>query len=92
MSKRREAIGRTVADMLEIPRDLVFDLPRVTLVGRNELHIENHRGVIEFNPDRMRINLSRGYMEIEGQGLEIDALMPEEISIRGEIYSLKYMD
>lgn len=92
MSTRRENMGRVVADLLEIPRDLVFDLPLVTVVGKNELHIENHRGIIEFNPDRIRINLSRGYLEIEGQNLEIGSLMAEEISISGEIFSLKYLD
>lgn len=92
MSKRREVISRAVADLLEIPKDLALDLPRITLVGKGELYIENHRGIIEYSLERLRVNLSRGYIEIEGQGLEISALMPDELAIVGEIRSLRYMD
>lgn len=92
MSKRREVISRAVADLLEIPKDLALDLPRITLVGKGELFIENHRGIIEYSLERLRVNLSRGYIEIEGQGLEISALMPDELAIVGEIRSLRYMD
>ncbi len=92
MNKRREAISKAMADLLEIPRDLVLDLPKLTIVGRNELYLENHRGIIEYNLNRVRINLSRGYLEIDGDDLEIKALMAEEMSICGQIHTVKYMD
>lgn len=92
MDKRREAISKAVADFLEIPRDLVLDLPKITITGRNELYIQNHHGIIEYNPGLLRINISRGFLEIEGKNLEIKALMPEEMNICGEIFSLKYLD
>lgn len=92
MDKRREALSKIMADFLEIPRDLVLDLPKVTIVGRNELYLENHRGIIEYSLTRTRINLSRGYLEIEGDNLEIKALLPDELSVWGEIKSVKYVD
>lgn len=90
MEKKRETINRVLADFLEIPRDLVLDIPKLTLIGRNELYLENHRGIIEYTLNRMRINLSRGFLEIEGEDLEIKALMPEELSITGYIRAIKY--
>lgn len=92
MEKRREAISKAMADFLEIPKDLVLDLPKVTVIGRNEVYLENHRGIIEYTLKRMRINLSRGFLEIEGDNLEIKALMPDEINIYGNIKSIKYQD
>lgn len=92
MDKRREAINRAMADFLEIPRDLVLDLPKVTIIGTTELYLENHRGIIEYNLDRLRVNLSRGFLEIEGENLEIRALLTDEMSISGEIRSIKYLD
>ena len=44
MENRKDTIRQAVAEFLDIPKDLVLDLPKVTLVGRNELYIENHRG------------------------------------------------
>ncbi|HBQ86846.1 MAG TPA: sporulation protein YqfC [Syntrophomonas sp.] len=92
MEKRREMFGKAMADFLEIPKDLVMDIPKVTVIGRNELYLENHRGIIEYSLTRVRINLSRGFIEIEGQNLEIKALLPEELSLYGDIKSVKYVD
>lgn len=92
MENRREAFNKAVADFLEIPRDLVLDIPKLTLVGRNELYLENHRGIIQYNSRLLRLNLSRGFLEIEGQDLEIRALMPEELHVTGEIISVRFRD
>jgi len=91
MDRRREAI-KAVTDFLEIPGDLVLDLPKVIVIGRTEIYLENHRGIIEYDLNRLRVNLSRGFLEIEGDNLEIKALMPDEMSITGKIHSIKYFD
>ncbi len=92
MESKRETISRAMADFLEIPADLVLDLPRLTITGRNELYLENHKGIIEYSTERMRINLSRGYLEVNGEKLEIQALMPDEMRVIGEISSVRYLD
>ncbi|MBO8159140.1 sporulation protein YqfC [Thermosyntropha sp.] len=92
MSKRREVINKIMTDIFEIPKDLVLDLPKITIIGRNELYLENHRGIIEYNLNRLRINLVRGFLEIEGKDLMIKALLAEEMSIVGEFYVIRFMD
>ncbi len=92
MEKRKEVISKVVADFLEIPKDLVLDLPKVTVIGKNELYLENHKGIIEYDLNRLRVNLSRGFLEVEGKGLEISILMPEEMKIIGEITLIRYLD
>ncbi|MGS0765079.1 sporulation protein YqfC [Syntrophomonas curvata] len=92
MEKRKDVIRQAMAEFLDIPKDLVLDLPKVTVVGRNELYIENHRGIIEYNLNRLRVNLSRGFLEIEGSGLEIRALMADEMKVTGEVTAIRYLD
>ena len=92
MDKRREIISKAMADLLEIPADLVMDMPRLTVTGRNELYLENHKGIIEYTTERIRINLSRGFMEVVGDNLEIQALMPDEMKVWGDINTIKYLD
>jgi len=92
MNRRKETITKAMAEFLEIPKDLVLDLPKITIIGRNEIYLENHRGIIEYLPNRLRINLSRGFIEIEGTDLEIKALMADEISINGLVHSVRYHD
>ncbi len=92
MEKRKEAFNRAMAELLEIPKDLVLDVPKVTLIGQNELYLENHRGIIEYRTDLLRLNISRGFIEIQGDDLEIKTLMPEELYITGVIHSILFRD
>lgn len=92
MDKRREIISKAMADLLEIPADLVMDMPRLTVTGRNEFYLENHKGIIEYTTERIRINLSRGFMEVIGDNLEIQALMPDEMKVWGDINTINYLD
>ncbi|MDR1616686.1 MAG: sporulation protein YqfC [Syntrophomonadaceae bacterium] len=89
---KKEIISQALGDLLEVPRDVALDLARVTIIGRNEILIENHRGVMEYGLRRIRISLSRGYMEIVGEGLELKALMSEEIKIIGMINVVEYIE
>jgi len=92
MNKRKESIGKAVADFLEIPKDIVLDMPKITMIGQSEFYLENHKGIIEYSADRMRINLSRGFLELVGENLEINALLPDEMSVSGSIRSIKFVD
>jgi len=78
--------------MLELPKDLVLDLPRLVVIGQRELYLENHKGIIEYGDSCIKINLSRGLLEIEGECLEIKLIMPDEVVITGLIHSLRFVE
>ena len=46
------------AEALEMPEELALDLPRVTLIGNVSLHIENHRGIINYSAQEVRLRVS----------------------------------
>ncbi|HHW61346.1 MAG TPA: sporulation protein YqfC [Syntrophomonadaceae bacterium] len=92
MQGRKESFNKVLAEFLEIPKDLVLDIPKITLIGRNEFYLENHKGIIEYTSQRLRINLSRGFVEILGDQLEIRALYPEELYIAGQISGIRFQD
>ncbi|MGE5371650.1 MAG: sporulation protein YqfC [Solirubrobacterales bacterium] len=94
MSKKttNERIGRALSDVLDLPRDLVLDLPRVTMIGQHDFHIEKHRGLMEYETNLVRISLARGYLEIEGEELEIRFIMQDELSISGLIRNLRFVE
>lgn len=92
MDRKRDKVNNFVADFLEIPRDLVLNLTKLTVVGAREIFVENHRGIMEYQADRIRINLARGYLEINGSDLEIKAILPDEMSIIGSVSSINFVD
>ena len=38
-----------IGAVVDLPKDLVLNLPRITLVGDLQLVIENHRGIEDFD-------------------------------------------
>jgi len=83
--ERRARFKGRVAGVFELPGDLVFDLPRVTLIGNIEVTVENHRGLIHYSPDRVVIGFGQGQIVIGGQGLAIGSITPEEITLTGRV-------
>ncbi|NLH27205.1 MAG: sporulation protein YqfC [Syntrophomonadaceae bacterium] len=81
-----------LADYLELPKDLVLNFPRITLLGNVQLIIENHRGIMEYTKERIRISTSLGELVIDGEGLVLRNIFPDEIAIDGKIASLKLVE
>jgi sporulation protein YqfC len=80
-----------MTDVLELPKDLVLNLPRITMVGNIQLTIENHRGVTLYSDRRIRVAVSRGEFIIEGQKLTLRSILPDAIIIDGTITGISYI-
>ena len=79
-------------EKLDLPQDIVFNLPRLTMIGNKELFIENHNGVIHFSPDKLILALAQGSLEIEGSELMIRSILPQEVLIEGTVKQIKYIE
>lgn len=90
MSQLSRKIRKWAVEALDLPGDLVFDLPRLTMIGNKQLLIENHHGLVHFSPEEMHLELKQGLLKVEGAELVIKAIMPEEIVIEGRIFGIKY--
>lgn len=74
-----------LAGQLELPGEVVLDLPKATLVGDLQVLIENHRGVVEYTPQRIRVATSRGELSVIGRRLRIGSIFQAELVIEGQI-------
>ncbi|MFC3882967.1 sporulation protein YqfC [Bacillus songklensis] len=81
-----------VTKKMELPADVLTDLPRVTMVGQIHIYIENHKGLLAFSDKEIRILLKQGQLLIKGQDLVIKVIMPEEIVLEGKIGQVLYLD
>ncbi len=89
---RPDRLERLLGDMLELPKDLVLDLPRLIIIGQKELYLENHKGIIEYSDSCIKINLARGFLEIIGEDMEIRLIMQDEVSIIGRIAKVQFVE
>jgi sporulation protein YqfC len=79
------------AKILDLPQDVVQDLPRITMIGNVQLYVENHRGVLHFSSEILKLELTKGKLEVYGKQLVIRAILSEEVFIEGLIDDVKYI-
>ena len=77
-------LKRKIAEELEIPSEVVTDVPKLTAVGRNELLVENYMGIIEYQNGLLRVNTTNGIINITGENLLIKEITSEEIIVKGD--------
>lgn len=89
----KKKVGRFKAiftELFELPKEIVLGLPRLTLVGNLQLLVENHRGVIAYSDQVIRVGASNGELVIRGKELKIKNLYAEELMVKGIIEGLDY--
>ncbi|MBB6675312.1 sporulation protein YqfC [Cohnella nanjingensis] len=78
-------LRRWTARILDLPQDVVLDLPRITMIAGLQLTVENHRGVLHFSPQSLRLAMERGELEVTGNDLVIRTIGGEEVFVEGQI-------
>ncbi len=74
-----------VSEMFDLPGEAGLGAPRVTLTGAHQVHIENHRGLLEYGPETIVANCAGLMVKIRGSKLEISAMSDMELVATGNI-------
>lgn len=91
MDSKSYRIKKKVSDALELPKDITLDIPKITILGTDSAAVENHKGVISYSDNQIRINTVCGILIISGQRLTIKSIIQEEIIITGKISNVSYL-
>lgn len=83
-------VKKQFSEAMELPGDVVLDLPKIVMVGNIQLFIENHRGIIEYTPERVRVSVGDGEIAVNGENLMLRNILPDELCVEGNIQSLGF--
>lgn len=83
-------VKKQLSELLEIPGDVMLDLPKITLFGNIQLFIENHRGIIEYSSEVVRVSVGDGEVAVTGDHLVIRNILPDELLVEGKIRTLSF--
>lgn len=92
MKTQGKRFSHKLADFLDIPLETMIDWPQVILSGNIKAVIHNHRGVIEYDQNTVRINTKLGELKLSGQKLILVAAHQEEIVVEGKITGVDLVD
>jgi len=88
--KKREDYLYEISNSLNLPKDVLAGAPIVIATGKNEISIENYKGIIEYNADLIRILTKVCKISIEGKQLNILYYNDDEMKITGIIHGIYY--
>lgn len=77
--------------MSNFVKEAIAALPRVTVMGREELLIENSRGICEFGENSITVRTTLGGVTITGEGLTIARAEADSVALFGKITSVFYI-
>lgn len=86
--RRKEALLERAVQAFDIPGQAV-GLPRVELVGRGELRMENHRGILAYGTEEIHVSGGAFVVKITGRDLELRAMTGMELLITGRISQIQ---
>lgn len=87
-----QRVRNWMAEKMDLPQDVMMDLPRITMVGQIHVYIENHRGLLVFTDKELRLLLKQGQLLIKGKYFVIKTILPEEILLEGKIEQVIYIN
>ncbi len=79
-----------IAEKWGLPKDVICDLPRVSLSGDKEIFIENHKGILEYTSKSVRIKMHDGLMNIKGEKLRICEMQTDRLLVTGDFLGVEY--
>lgn len=91
MKKWHRFLRLWLTKYLALPSDVIFDLPRITVIGQIHVYIENHQGIAVYSDTELKLKAQHGFIQIFGSSFVIKMMYPEEILLEGNITDIKFI-
>ena len=67
------------------PKEVVQDVPRITLIGHEYVQVEQHHGLAVYQPGTILFRTSQGQLRIDGHELRFRRYSASDALVVGEI-------
>ena len=75
--------------ILELPKEVCSNIPKLTITGFDEIIIENFKGILEYEDYYVRVNTYIGIVNIHGINLNLEKMTEDNLKITGKIESIE---
>lgn len=77
-----------VNNLLEIPKEVYLNIPKLVIIGFEEMVIENYKSILEYEDYYVRINTNIGIININGFNLRLENMTNDDIKVLGRVESI----
>ncbi len=79
-----------LAERLELPEETLPGTLRLTALDDRRLLIENHRGLLAYGTEEIRVSTARGRVTVRGSDLAMRAMDRMALLIAGRLQSIEW--
>lgn len=90
-NRKESRVLDTVAELFDLPADVVAGLPRLEMVGSRQLYLEHHAGILAYSEEQIDVNTPEGILRVRGERLTLTAMTVEELRIGGAIAAVEWV-
>ncbi|OQB14733.1 MAG: YabP family protein [Firmicutes bacterium ADurb.Bin193] len=80
-----------LTELLDMPKEVILDLPKLTLYSNNQLTIENYSGILEYTSEHIRLKTADKTVAVSGSNLELRTITDIDVLIEGDISKIEYI-
>lgn len=86
--KNNNRFSNKISKALELPREISEKDTKISIVGFDEMLIENYKGILEYEEFYIKIKTEIGNINISGFNLALEQVTEDDISVKGKIQSI----
>ena len=90
-NRKESRVLDTVAELFDLPADVVVGLPQLEMVGSRQLYLEHHAGILAYSEEQIDVNTPEGILRVRGERLTLTAMTAEELRIGGAIAAVEWV-
>ena len=79
-------------EISDISEELTMGLTKIVVLGDRECMIENYKGIIQYENEKIILKTADGNVLVEGNDLHINEIGEGEMLIKGKITNLNLED
>ena len=86
---KKEKLNR-IDKILELPKEVYSNIPKISIMGFDEMLIENFKGILEYEEFYIKISTYIGIININGYNLNLENMTNDDIKVTGQIESFEF--
>lgn len=88
--KKKKKMQNKINRLLEIPQEVTTNIPKITVLGFEQMLIENYKGILEYQNFYIRLNTYIGILNINGKDLYLQEMTTDDLMVTGKIESIDF--
>ncbi len=86
-NNHEKGIKEKFSEAMELPKELLLDIPRMTILGNEDILIENYKGITAYDENIIRF---QNGISIYGNKLNVEEMTDSEMMITGEFKHIEF--